>query len=222
LWSIEAMLSLVLLLVPVIAIGQHIHNWPDTTATCLKEVGLTPRTGHASVPSEGDDQYARKKGARVPSLPDMNRPGFSRYARRARRKLRGVIYARSSSRFQHSTADQVRECRAWAQARDVEVSDDRLFTDERQTGKKSRRGGFQAFMRTVRAREVDVIIIFSTNRLFRKLYKTLKFVEEEIVDRRIRVVFAKSNVDTDDTENWRKLLALLTRGSCGWASSLVR
>ena len=107
---------------------------------------------------------------------------MSRYVRCCRRKSgkRGAIYARYSSRFQHSIADQIRECRKWADANGIEVLDRHVFFDERQTGKKSRRASFLALMRVVRAQEVDVVILFSTNRLFRKTYKTVKFVEEEI------------------------------------------
>ena len=38
-------------------------------------------------------------------------------------------------------------------------------------------------MAAAAADEVDVVVIFTTSRLFRKLYRTLMFVEEEIVDR---------------------------------------
>ena len=116
------------------------------------------------------------------------------------------IYARYSSRFQHSINDQVHDCRRWAEEHDIEVPEKYVFKDERQSGRKSRRKDFMDLMAAVRAGEVDVVIIFVTSRLFRKTYKTLKFVEEEIVDRRIRCVFVKSGIDTADTVNWRKLL----------------
>jgi DNA invertase Pin-like site-specific DNA recombinase len=137
----------------------------------------------------------------------LARERMSRYVRRCRKTgKRGAVYARYSSKFQHSIPDQVRECRRWAEQHGVDVPEDRVFIDERKTGKKSRRDGFLSLMGAVRAREVDVVIIFVTSRLFRKTYKTLKFVEEEIVDRRIRCVFVKSHIDTLDKENWRKLL----------------
>jgi predicted site-specific integrase-resolvase len=132
-----------------------------------------------------------------------------RRRRRSRAKgKRGAIYARYSSRFQHSIEDQIRECRTWAQANGINVADDHVFTDEKVTGKKNRRAGFQALMRAVAEGKVDVVIIFTTNRLFRKTYRALRFVEEEIVDRRKRCVFVKSGIDTEDKENWRKLLHL--------------
>jgi DNA invertase Pin-like site-specific DNA recombinase len=125
-----------------------------------------------------------------------------------KRRRRGAIYARFSTRYQHSTQDQIRECQAWADANDILVQDIHIFFDEAESGKKSRRAGFARLMAAIQAKEIDVVIVFATNRLFRKTYKTLKFVEEEIVDRRMRCVFVKSGVDSDDKENFRKLLQI--------------
>ena len=47
---------------------------------------------------------------------------------------------------------------------------------------------------------VDVLLVFSTNRLSRKIYKAMQFVEEEVVERGIRCLFVKSGVDTADAE----------------------
>ena len=123
-------------------------------------------------------------------------------------RKRGAVYARYSSRFQHSIADQIRVCREWAEANGIDVADAFVFFDEKTSGKKNRRAGFEALIRAVAENKVDVLITFTTNRLFRKTYRSLKFVEEELVDRRERCVFVKSNVDTDDREHWRKLLHL--------------
>ncbi len=49
-------------------------------------------------------------------------------------------------------------------------------------------------------------LFFATNRLFRKNYRSLQFVEEQIVERGIRAVFVKSGVDTADVKKWRSLL----------------
>jgi DNA invertase Pin-like site-specific DNA recombinase len=123
-----------------------------------------------------------------------------------RRRRRGAIYARHSTKDQHSIEDQIRADRAWADANGVTVLDKHVFFDEAQTGKKNRRSGFTALKKAIEDGEVDVVIVFATNRLFRKTYKTLLFVEEEIVDRGLRCVFVKSGVDTDDREIFRKLL----------------
>ena len=141
--------------------------------------------------------------------PDDRWPPAPNCRRRSRRiRQRGAIYARFSSRFQHSTDDQVRACRAWADANDVDVADRHVFFDERQTGKKRRRAGLAALMAAVDRGEVDVLVVFSTSRLSRKQYQSLKFVEEEVVDRRKRCVFVKSGIDTDNAEQWRRLMQL--------------
>jgi hypothetical protein len=49
-------------------------------------------------------------------------------------------------------------------------------------------------------------LVFTTNRLFRKTYKALQFVEEEVVERGIRCLFIKSGVDSADEKRWRTLL----------------
>jgi hypothetical protein len=49
-------------------------------------------------------------------------------------------------------------------------------------------------------------LVFTTNRLFRKTYKAVRFVEEEVVERGIRCIFVKSHVDTADEKVWRTIL----------------
>jgi hypothetical protein len=58
---------------------------------------------------------------------------------RGRRRKRGAIYARFSTKFQASIDDQVRACQDWCEANDVDVPDDMVFIDRSTSGKKSRR-----------------------------------------------------------------------------------
>jgi DNA invertase Pin-like site-specific DNA recombinase len=44
---------------------------------------------------------------------------------------------------------------------------------------------------------------------FRKAYKSLKLVEEEIVERGLRCIFIKSGIDTDEKDRWRLHLQML-------------
>ena len=119
----------------------------------------------------------------------------------------GAIYARYSSRYQHSIEDQVRTCKDWAVKNGITVPDDLIFIDRAITGKSSKRQGLRGFQNALATNRADVAIIFSTNRLYRKCYKALAFVEEEIVNKGKRAVFVKSGpIDTDDKEQWRKLL----------------
>jgi DNA invertase Pin-like site-specific DNA recombinase len=137
--------------------------------------------------------------------PDLLPPDRRFRRARPRRKLRGCIYTRFSRRFQHSTADQTRKCREWAAANNVELKDCHIFSDEAVTGKTHKRAAFTAMLQALAGNEVDVVITFATNRLFRKLYRSLAFVEEEIVDRGKRCVFVAQHIDTDH-ELWRQLL----------------
>lgn len=119
----------------------------------------------------------------------------------------GAIYARYSSRFQHSIEDQVRVCKDWAEKNGIMVPDDLIFVDRAITGKSCRRQGLKDFQKALAENRAHVAIMFTTNRLYRKFYQSLAFVEEEICDRGKRAVFVKSGpIDTDDKEHWRKLL----------------
>jgi site-specific DNA recombinase len=48
--------------------------------------------------------------------------------------------------------------------------------------------------------------LFATNRLFRKVYLTLQFVEQTVVENGIRCVFVKSGVDTANKDQWQSHL----------------
>ena len=118
----------------------------------------------------------------------------------------GAICARYSNRDQHSIVDQVRACLDWAVNNGVFVARGHVFCDEARTGRKSRRAGVQGLRAALAANDVEVVLAFATSRLFRKTYKSLQFVEEEVVERGKRCVFVRSGVDTADKERWRALL----------------
>jgi site-specific DNA recombinase len=119
----------------------------------------------------------------------------------------GAIYARYSSRFQHSIEDQIRVCKDWAEKNGITVPDELIFVDRAVTGKSCRRQGLKDFQQALAENRAHVAIMFTTNRLYRKFYQSLAFVEEEIVDKGKRAVFVKSGpIDTDDKEHWRQLL----------------
>jgi hypothetical protein len=123
-----------------------------------------------------------------------------------RRKLRGCIYARFSTKFQHSIEDQIRVCREWAAKNDIEIADIHIFEDRVKTGKTHNRAGLRAMLAALAGDEVDVVITFATNRIFRKMYRSLQFVEEEIVDRKKRCVFVSQHIDTAQIDSWRNVM----------------
>lgn len=100
----------------------------------------------------------------------------------------------------------MRDCQDWAASHGVEVADNHIFADRGITGKTHKRAGLQALLRALDDDEIDVVIVFTTNRLFRKMYKALQFIEEEVVDRQKRCVFVRQAIDTDDAELWRPLM----------------
>ena len=121
----------------------------------------------------------------------------------------GAIYARYSSKYQHSTEDQIRVCKEWAEKNGITVPDELIFFDQAVKGKSSRRQGLKDFHRALVEDRAQVAIMFTTSRLYRKVYQSLAFVEEEIVDRGKRAVFVRSGpLDTAETEHWRQLLQM--------------
>jgi Resolvase, N terminal domain len=81
-----------------------------------------------------------------------------------------------------------------------------IFTDAAISGKKRQRAGLEAMLRALDADEIDVVITLSTNRLHRKIHLALKFVEEEIIEKKRRCVFVLQNIDTANTESWKQLV----------------
>ena len=115
---------------------------------------------------------------------------------------RGAVYTRYSTRDQHSTQDQIRVCTKWAQDNAITVDKRHIFSDEGISGRTTRRQGLRSLQAAIEANEVDVVIVFATNRLFRKMYQALRFVEEEILERRKRCVFVTNGIDTADEDDW--------------------
>lgn len=120
----------------------------------------------------------------------------------------GAIYARYSSHFQHRIEDQVRVCREWADRNGVSVPEDLVFIDRAVSGRSSHRPGLKGLRQALRSDRAGVVIVFTTNRLYRKTYQSLAFVEEEVVDQGKRCVFVRSNIDTNDSERWRQVRQL--------------
>ncbi|MCC6126812.1 MAG: recombinase family protein [Pirellulales bacterium] len=64
-----------------------------------------------------------------------------------------------------------------------------VFVDEGATGRSSRREELQNLRAALESGSIGVVIIFSTNRLYRKTYRSPAFVEKEVIDRGMRCVF---------------------------------
>jgi DNA invertase Pin-like site-specific DNA recombinase len=126
---------------------------------------------------------------------------------RDRAEAVGAAYARYSSRFQDSVADQVRAVLADTVRKGVFVPLDHVFLDLAVRGVKNDRPGLNALRACLDRKAARVVFFFATNRLFRKTYRSLQFVEQ-VVERGVRAVFVKSGVDTADARRWRALLQM--------------
>jgi DNA invertase Pin-like site-specific DNA recombinase len=114
-----------------------------------------------------------------------------------------TIYARYSTDFQHSVGDQIRSCLEAAVRMGLHVPRSNIFYDLAISGSKEKRPGLNGVRDLLPRKQTNVLLVLTTNRLFRKMYKCMKFVEEEVVERGLRCVFVKSGIDTADGNRWR-------------------
>ena len=120
----------------------------------------------------------------------------------------GAAYARYSTRHQDSIADQIRTILADAVRKKVFIPLEHVYFDLGVRGCKSERDGLNQLRECLTKKHATVAFFFATNRLFRKVYRSLQFVEEQIVDRGFRAVFVKSGIDTSDSRRWRGMLTM--------------
>jgi DNA invertase Pin-like site-specific DNA recombinase len=118
----------------------------------------------------------------------------------------GAVYARFSSWSQDSTEDQVRQMLKFAVENGIFVPSEHVYFDLAVKGYKNNRQGLNALRDLLREKKVKVLLLFATNRLFRKVYRTLEFVEQVVTEHGIRCVFVKSAIDTANKDQWHMLL----------------
>jgi DNA invertase Pin-like site-specific DNA recombinase len=122
----------------------------------------------------------------------------------------GAIYVRFSTLFQDSAVDQIRELFDYAVANKIFVPREYVFFDLGVRGYKNQRAGLNQLRAVLSAKKVDALLLFATNRLFRKVYLTLQFVDQTAVEKGIRCVFVKDGIDTKNKDQWRSLLHMRT------------
>jgi site-specific DNA recombinase len=118
----------------------------------------------------------------------------------------GAIYVRFSTLFQDSAVDQIRELYEFAVENKIFVPRECVFFDLGVRGYKNQREGLDQLRSVLSAKKVQVLLLFATNRLFRKVYLTLQFVDQMAVENGIRCVFLKSGIDTANKDQWQSLL----------------
>lgn len=124
--------------------------------------------------------------------------------------LIAALLSRFSSRMQHSTTAQVRECVIFAASQRMFVPTTFISIDEGITGRKVRRAGLIRTKDILSRGLVDVLLVFMVSRTFRNSYKGIQFFQECIVDDGLRAVSVGENIDTADSSMWKKQLMLQT------------
>ncbi len=115
----------------------------------------------------------------------------------------GCAYARYSTDFQHSIIDQLRGVFESAIQLGIFIPRAFVFYDTAITGKKSNRRGLNAVKHVLAKKSAKTLLVFTTNRFYRKSYNCSKFIEEEIVEQGLRCVFVRSGIDTGLDDKWR-------------------
>jgi DNA invertase Pin-like site-specific DNA recombinase len=121
-------------------------------------------------------------------------------------KVVGACYVRFSTWMQDSAEDQVRTILNFAVDNGIFVPREHVHFDLRIRGCKNNRDGLNQLRNDLRAKKVKALLLFATNRLIRKVYRTLEFAEEVVNEHGIRAVFVKSDVDSANKDQWQMLL----------------
>ncbi len=140
-------------------------------------------------------------------------------------KCFGVIYARYSSNFQSSLVDQVRELLEYAVEHGIFVARECVFCDAAVSGRKRNRPGLLEMKASLSQRHVKVLLVFTTNRLYRKGSALEVFVDEEVLGEKKRAVFVKNVLDTSNTAQWRwylKMLSMIDEAACTMYAPNIR
>ena len=128
----------------------------------------------------------------------------------ARDLVIGTIYARFSSKQQHSTEDQIRECVIWAARNGILVLPEFISVDEAVTGRQLRRDGLERMKQILQGRYASVLLVFKASRLFRQAFKGYQLIQEEVVEEGLRAVSVSQGIDTADKKSWK--IQLQTHG----------
>jgi hypothetical protein len=114
-----------------------------------------------------------------------------------------TIYSRYSSKQQHSTDDQVRECIAFAASHGMYVPPELISIDEAVKGYRRRRAGLDRLKTILRERQATVLLVFKVSRLFRQANMGYRLFQEEIVEEGLRAISVSQNIDTAEAKSWK-------------------
>lgn len=134
---------------------------------------------------------------------------FNKALPRHKAKQIGALYARYSSKYQNSILDQVREALEAALENSIHVPFENIFFDLAISGRKSRRPGLQDLERCISQKKTQVLLVFTTNRLYRKARKALGFIEWAVDEMNVRCIFVRNYIDSGKNERWKRYLQFL-------------
>ncbi len=103
-----------------------------------------------------------------------------------------VVYARYSSHAQNdaSIEQQVAECRAYAAAHDLKITE--VYADRALSGRSDKRPEFQKMIRHAEAGKFQVVLTYKSNRLARNMLDALRY-EDRLEKAGVKVVYCKEN-----------------------------
>lgn len=147
---------------------------------------------------------------------DVNLDGFDPYAPLERRLawaltvglLIAAIYTRFSSKRQHSTDDQVRECIQSAAKNGMYVPPELISVDEAVKGSRIRRHGLNRLRGILAKKRATVLLVFKASRLFRSATKGYQLIQEEVVEEGLRAMSVSQGIDTNDKKTWKLQLQI--------------
>jgi site-specific DNA recombinase len=174
----------------------------------MAAAAIVPGSSASGKRSAGGANNADRKRLQEETAAAADRIAAEAHAAMPRSKAEsvGAIYVRFSTLFQDSAVDQIRELYDFAVANKIFVPRDYVFFDLGVRGHKNQREGLDQLRSILAAKKVQVLLLFATNRLFRKVYLTLQFVDQTAVENGIRCVFLKSGIDTANKDQWQSLL----------------
>jgi hypothetical protein len=151
---------------------------------------------------------ARRAGTDLTGF-DPGAPLEERLAWAARMGLEvGAVLSRFSKKMQHSTAAQVRDCVKFAAGAGVYTPPEFVCVDEAISGRKRSRAGVERARLILKQKRAGVLLVFKLSRLFRSAYRGFAFIQEEIVDRKLRAISVTQSIDTGSGNGWKKLAYL--------------
>lgn len=119
-----------------------------------------------------------------------------------------VILSRFSSKLQHSTRAQVQHTIEYAGLHKMYVPPEFLCVDEAEKGRRVRRDGLERAKAILKGRQAGVLLVFKVSRLLRTGYKSVQFINEEVVEEGLRAVSTSQGIDTRDEKTWKALMYL--------------